>query len=67
MTLAMAFPARRSRSTYQSICARHYINQQSRYVETEYKLEIGTAQNTQLAKALSTGTEKGIFVLPKGG
>ena len=37
-----------------------------RYVETKYKLEIGAAQNTQLAKAISTGAEKGIFVLPKG-
>lgn len=37
-----------------------------RYVESTYKLEIGAAQNTQLAKAIATGAEKGTFVLPKG-
>lgn len=37
-----------------------------RYVETKYKLEIGAAQSTQLAKAITTGAEKGVFVLPKG-
>ena len=37
-----------------------------RYVETKYKLEIGAAQSTQLAKAISTGADKGVFVLPKG-
>lgn len=37
-----------------------------RWVEATYKLEIGNAQNTQLAKALASGSEKGIFVLPKG-
>ena len=37
-----------------------------KYVETKYKLEIGAAQNTQLSKAISTGAEKGVFVLPKG-
>lgn len=37
-----------------------------RYVETKYGLEIGAAQVTQLAKAISTGADKGIFVLPKG-
>ncbi|KAF8232303.1 hypothetical protein L208DRAFT_938732 [Tricholoma matsutake] len=48
--------------------ARHGVSrpQIKKYVETEYKLEIGAAQNTQLSKALGTGTEKGIFVLPKG-
>lgn len=38
----------------------------SRYVEEQYNLPIGNAQNTQLARAIATGTEKGIFVLPKG-
>ena len=37
-----------------------------RFVESKYKLEIGAAQTTQLAKAISTGAEKGVFVLPKG-
>ncbi|PPQ79850.1 hypothetical protein CVT26_012601 [Gymnopilus dilepis] len=37
-----------------------------RFVESKYKLEIGAAQNTQLAKAITTGVEKGVFVLPKG-
>lgn len=37
-----------------------------KYVETKYKLEIGAAQSTQLAKAISTGADKGVFVLPKG-
>ncbi|KAG6331037.1 hypothetical protein ID866_8049, partial [Astraeus odoratus] len=37
-----------------------------KYVEERYKLQIGNAQNTQLARAIATGAEKGIFVLPKG-
>ncbi|KAJ7694207.1 hypothetical protein B0H17DRAFT_932149 [Mycena rosella] len=37
-----------------------------KFVESTYKLSIGTAQNTQLSKALATGSEKNIFVLPKG-
>ncbi|KAH0827017.1 etoposide-induced protein 2.4-domain-containing protein [Lanmaoa asiatica] len=37
-----------------------------KYVEEQYNLQIGNAQNTQLARAITTGAEKGIFVLPKG-
>ncbi|KAI5985237.1 hypothetical protein EDC04DRAFT_2884549 [Pisolithus marmoratus] len=37
-----------------------------KYVEETYRLPIGNAQNTQLARAIATGAEKGIFVLPKG-
>jgi histone H1/5 len=37
-----------------------------RFVETQYKLDIGAAQTTQLSKALSSGAEKGIFTFPKG-
>jgi hypothetical protein len=37
-----------------------------RFVEIEYKLEIGNAQNTQLSRAIASGAEKGTFVLPKG-
>ncbi|KAJ7805351.1 hypothetical protein B0H14DRAFT_3485223 [Mycena olivaceomarginata] len=37
-----------------------------KFVESKYKLTIGNAQNAQLSKALTTGTEKNIFVLPKG-
>lgn len=37
-----------------------------RYVEEQYNLQIGNAQNTQLSRAIATGAEKGIFVLPKG-
>ncbi|KAJ7841804.1 hypothetical protein B0H14DRAFT_2586693 [Mycena olivaceomarginata] len=37
-----------------------------KFVETKYKLSIGAAQNTQLSKALVAGSEKNIFVLPKG-
>lgn len=37
-----------------------------RFVEENYNLEIGNAQNTQLAKAIASGAEKGQFVLPKG-
>ncbi|KAF9009419.1 hypothetical protein BDQ17DRAFT_1060734 [Cyathus striatus] len=37
-----------------------------KFVETKYKIEFGAAQNTQLARAITTGAEKGIFVLPKG-
>jgi len=68
MMLAMVFLARRSKSAFYLFIfiARHYVDNSFRYVETEYKLDIGAAQNTQLSKALGTGTEKGIFVLPKG-
>jgi histone H1/5 len=44
-----------------------FLIDDNRYVESKYKLEIGAAQNTQLAKAISTGAEKGTFLLPKGG
>ncbi|KAG8217888.1 hypothetical protein J3R82DRAFT_6054 [Butyriboletus roseoflavus] len=37
-----------------------------RYVEEQYNLPIGNAQNTQLARAIAAGAERGIFVLPKG-
>ncbi|KDQ59524.1 hypothetical protein JAAARDRAFT_624083 [Jaapia argillacea MUCL 33604] len=48
--------------------ARHGVSrpQIKNFVESEYKLEIGNAQNTQLSKAIATGVEKGEFVLPKG-
>ncbi|KAJ7868410.1 hypothetical protein B0H14DRAFT_3861560 [Mycena olivaceomarginata] len=37
-----------------------------KFVEMKYKLSIGAAQNTQLSKALTAGSEKNIFVFPKG-
>ena len=37
-----------------------------RYVEETYKLDIGNAQITQLSKAITSGADKGVFVLPKG-
>ncbi|KAF7440738.1 hypothetical protein PC9H_001086 [Pleurotus ostreatus] len=37
-----------------------------KFVETKYNLDIGAAQISQLSKALGSGSEKGIFVLPKG-
>jgi histone H1/5 len=37
-----------------------------RFVEETYKLEMGNAQNTQLSKAITVGSEKGVFHLPKG-
>ncbi|KAJ7786964.1 hypothetical protein B0H14DRAFT_2400047, partial [Mycena olivaceomarginata] len=40
-------------------------SQIKKFVEMKYKLSIGAAQNTQLSKALTAGSEKNIFVLPK--
>ncbi|KAF4615339.1 hypothetical protein D9613_003240 [Agrocybe pediades] len=37
-----------------------------KYVENKYKLEMGAAQVSQLSRAITTGAEKGVFVLPKG-
>ena len=37
-----------------------------RFVEETYQLEMGNAQNTQLSKAITVGSEKGVFYLPKG-
>ncbi|KAM5542596.1 hypothetical protein V8D89_003557 [Ganoderma adspersum] len=37
-----------------------------KFVEDNYKLDIGNAQITQLSKAITSGAEKGVFVLPKG-
>ena len=37
-----------------------------RFVEEMYHLEMGNAQNTQLSKAITVGSEKGVFYLPKG-
>lgn len=36
------------------------------FVETKYKVELNAATNTQLSKAIISGAEKGVFVLPKG-
>lgn len=35
-------------------------------MEEKYKVEMGPAQTNQLAKAIATGAEKGVFSLPKG-
>lgn len=35
-------------------------------METKYKVELNAAATTQLAKAIVSGAEKGVFVLPKG-
>lgn len=62
-------PALRSRSKYY-IWTLLYGNRPTiycRYVEETYRLEMGNAQVTQLSKAILTGADKGIFVLPKGG
>jgi hypothetical protein len=37
-----------------------------RFVEQTYKMEMTPAQNAQLSKAIGTGSDKGVFVLPKG-
>jgi hypothetical protein len=67
MTPALVSPALKSRSVHHSFCRRMMLFiTANRFVESRYKLEIGAAQNTQLAKAISTGAEKGTFVLPKG-
>ncbi|KAJ7870244.1 hypothetical protein B0H13DRAFT_2236474 [Mycena leptocephala] len=47
--------------------ARHGVSrpQIKKFVETKYKLAIGPAQNTQLSKALATGSEKTSSFCPK--
>ncbi|KAI0831743.1 hypothetical protein BC628DRAFT_1349593 [Trametes gibbosa] len=37
-----------------------------KFVEETYKLDFGAAQTTQLSRAITSGAEKGVFVLPKG-
>ncbi|KAF8638828.1 hypothetical protein AX17_001886 [Amanita inopinata Kibby_2008] len=37
-----------------------------KFVEQTYKLEMNNAQNVMLSRALGSGSEKGVFVLPKG-
>jgi hypothetical protein len=65
--LALVSRAPKSRSAATFFWSLHVVAHRChRYVEAKYKLEIGAAQNTQLAKAISTGAEKGTFVLPKG-
>ena len=62
-------PAPRSRSKLHSFvleCIKK-LSVTRRYVEEVYKVEMGNAQITQLSKAILTGADKGIFVLPKGG
>ncbi|KAF5330640.1 hypothetical protein D9619_006020 [Psilocybe cf. subviscida] len=48
--------------------ARHGVSrpQIKKFVETKYKLDFGAAQTTQLARAITSGADKKIFVLPKG-
>jgi hypothetical protein len=69
-TLVSASLARRSRSALPSLFSLRWLprvkRSLSRFVEERYHVEIGTAQNTQLAKAIAAGEEKGDFVLPKG-
>ena len=67
-TPAKAYPAPTLRSVFLRSCLNSMadLNPLIRYVEEQYKLQIGNAQNTQLARAIATGAEKGIFVLPKG-
>ena len=44
----------------------HLIIMMHRFVETNYNLDLGPAQVTQLNKAISNGADKGTFFLPKG-
>ena len=41
-------------------------NTPSQFAETQYKIEINNAANTQIARAIASGAEKGYFLLPKG-
>lgn len=64
--LVLEFRVLRSRSGFKLISIALSLSLSCRYVEDKYKLEIGNAQNSQLSRALANGTEKNIFVLPKG-
>jgi hypothetical protein len=65
-TIAMVFPAPKSRSVWYMHSFVRRLTLCCRFVEAEYNLEIGAAQVTQLSKAITSGELKGIFVLPKG-
>ena len=62
------FPALRSRSTGfpRMFSLEIEAKRLCRFVEETYKLTIGDAQITQLSKAITSGAEKNVFVLPKG-
>lgn len=65
--LGLACLGLKSRSTSHVVVDSNlYPRTYCRFVETKYNLEIGAAQISQLSKALGSGSEKGIFVLPKG-
>ncbi|KAJ7897897.1 hypothetical protein B0H14DRAFT_3424757 [Mycena olivaceomarginata] len=71
LAVVTCLPARRP--TFESIVAHPEDARQGvsrpqikKFIESKYELTIGNAQNTQLSKALATGIEKNIFVLPKG-
>lgn len=59
-------PRSRSRSPSRFPPALRSLYALRRFVEDTYKLEFGAAQTTQLSRAITTGAEKGHFVLPKG-
>lgn len=48
--------------------ARHGVSRPTikKFVETKYKIHPNQTSNSQLARAITHGAEKGIFVLPKG-
>lgn len=48
--------------------ARHGVSRPTikKFVETKYKIYPNQTSNSQLARAITHGAEKGIFVLPKG-
>ena len=37
-----------------------------KYVETKYKIDLNPAASGQLNRAITSGSEKGVFFLPKG-
>jgi hypothetical protein len=65
-TLALAFPAPRSKGEYKYPGVTEECSRCLRFVEEKYKIALDNSQLTHLSKAITTGAEKGTFVLPKG-
>ena len=67
--LAMVYLVRRSRR-FACFILRLFSfglqHSEKQFVETKYKIYPNQTSNSQLARAITHGAEKGIFVLPKG-
>jgi len=57
------YAARHPRATD---CLNHVPPLSTQFVETKYHIDLNAAAASQLNRAIAHGSEKGVFLLPKG-